>query len=77
MLVCSCNMKGMQLQATTVFKLCLGCPAVVRFDPGMENGLLAAAQIAFRSCGTDSLAGNKSIRYGPSPANVVSLVILL
>ncbi len=44
----------------------------MRFDPGTENGLLAAAQIAFRSCGSDTLAGNKSIRYGPSPANVVS-----
>lgn len=47
----------------------------MRVDPGTENGLLAAAQIAFRSSGTDSLAGNKSLRYGPSPANVVSFVL--
>ena len=47
----------------------------MRVDPGTENGLLAAAQIAFRSSGTDSLAGDKSLRYGPSPANMVSSYI--
>ncbi len=39
-------------------------------DHGTENGCAAAAQIAFRSTGSDSLAGDKSARYGSSPANV-------
>ncbi len=45
---------------------------MLRCDHGTENGSTAVAQIAFRSNGSDSLAG-KSVRYGSSPANVVSV----
>ena len=49
----------------------VGCPTQIRADLGTENGLVAATQICFRSTGTDSLAGSKSVCYGTSPANVV------
>ena len=45
---------------------------LIRMDHGIENGLVGTTQIGFRACGTDSLAGPNSIRYGTSPANVVS-----
>ena len=51
---------------------CIGCPTLIRMDHGTENGLVGTTQIGFRACGTDSLAGPNSIRYGTSPANVVS-----
>ena len=35
----------------------VGCPTVLRTDHGSENGLVAAAQIAFRRDGADALAG--------------------
>ena len=41
-------------------------------DHGTENGLAAAAQIAFWRYGTDALAGEKSVHYGTSSANSVS-----
>ncbi len=44
---------------------------MLRMDCGTENGLAATAQIAFRRDGADSLAGDKSARYGTSPANIV------
>ena len=50
----------------------VGCPTLVRMDHGTENGDVATAQIAFRSLHDDSLSGANSIRYGKSPANVVS-----
>ena len=46
---------------------------MLRMDLGTENGLAAAAQIAFRRDGADALAGEKSVRYGTSPANSVCL----
>ena len=48
-----------------------GCPTLIRADCGTENGLVAAVQYGLRSSGDDSLAGEKSFRYGTSPANVV------
>ena len=50
----------------------VGCPTMLRMDHGTENGLAAAAQIVFRRDGADALAGEKSVRYGTSPANSVS-----
>ena len=52
----------------------IGCPTCIRADCGTENGLVAAVQYALRSYGDDSLAGEKSFRYGSSPANVVCLL---
>ena len=46
-------------------------------DHGTENGLVATSQIAFRSQHTDSLCGVNSVRYGASPANVVSTLAAL
>ena len=43
----------------------------LRVDPGTENVQMAAVQCALRSGHTDELAGDKSIRYGSSPANIV------
>lgn len=43
-------------------------------DYGTENGLIATTQIMFRSQHSDDLSGANSIRYGKSPANVVSLL---
>ena len=54
------------------FVLCVGCPSVVRCDPGTENYLLAKAQVALRLCHGDGLAGERSFIYGPSSVNVVS-----
>ena len=50
----------------------VGCPTVLRMYHGSENGLAAAAQIAFQRDGADALAGEKSVCYGTSPANSVS-----
>ena len=63
--------------ATLNIYMLSGCPAIVRIDHGTENGLLAAAQIGFRSSCTDEYAGRKSVRYGSSPANVVGVMIML
>ena len=41
-------------------------------DHGTENGLIATTQIMFRTQHSDDLSGANSIRYGKSPANVVS-----
>ena len=46
-------------------------------DRGTENGLVATTQIAFRSQHSDGLNGGNSIRYGASPANVVSCMHLI
>ena len=43
-----------------------GCPAIVRIDHGTENGLLAAAQIGFRSSCTDDYATSSGCRLSPS-----------
>lgn len=50
----------------------IGCPALIRMDHGTENGLIGTTHITFRSQHTDNLSGANSIRYGKSPANVVS-----
>ena len=38
-----------------------GCPRVIRIDHGVENGLIAEAQIALRMNDSDNLAGAGSI----------------
>ena len=53
--------------------LFLGCPRVVRTDPGTENVLLASLQCTLRRDGPDELAGNASHRYGKSVFNQVPL----
>ena len=52
--------------------ICIGCPALIRMDHGTENGLVGTTHITFRAQHTDNLSGANSIRYGRSPANVVS-----
>ena len=47
-----------------------GCPAVVRLDRGTENVKIAAVQYTFRE---NHGAGDKSFRFGTSPANIVSI----
>ena len=53
----------------------LGCPSVIRMDKGTENVLVAAVQYALRSSHDDTFAGDKSFRYGSSPANIVRNMI--
>lgn len=48
-----------------------GCPSVLRMDKGTENVKVAATQYAFREGQNDAFAGNGSIRFGTSPANIV------
>ena len=50
---------------------------MIRCDCGTENTLIAEAQAAMRANHTDTLAGDKSVRFGTSPANVVSTVYCL
>ena len=45
-------------------------------DKGTENNRLAQVQVAFRTNHSDELADEKSVRFGTSPANVVSIIIL-
>ena len=49
----------------------LGCPSVIRMDKGTENVCVAAVQDAHRASHEDTFAGEKSFRYGTSPANIV------
>ena len=46
-------------------------------DRGTENSQVAAVQYAFRESHSDSLAGNRSFRFGTSPANIVRIWILI
>ena len=59
------------------YKTCTGCPSVVHMDKGTENNKLAQVQCAFRTGNSDELAAEKSIRFGTSPANIVSMHVLL
>ena len=43
----------------------------MRFDRGVENSLIAEAQVALRMNHSDNLAGAGSVRYGSSPTNSV------
>ena len=49
----------------------LGCPQVIRIDKGVENSKLAEVQIALRMFHRDCHAQERSVTYGPSPANSV------
>lgn len=40
-------------------------------DKGTENVKVAATQYGFRETQNDAFAGNRSIRFGTSPANIV------
>ena len=46
-----------------------GCPILLRTDCGTENGVMAGMQCYFRQNGRDAFAGEKSHKYGSSPAN--------
>lgn len=50
--------------------LIIGCPTVMRGDPGTESGLVATAQLSFRSQHNDDFAC-KSFIYGRSVSNSV------
>ena len=54
-----------------------GCPAVLCMDCGTENSKVAAVQYAFRELHNDSLSGERSFRFGASPANIVRLEKML
>ena len=41
-------------------------------DRGTENTKIAAVQFSFREDHSDEYAGTRSIRFGTSPANIVS-----
>ena len=43
----------------------------MRFDRGVENSLIAEAQVALRMNHSDNLAGAGSVWYGSSPTNSV------
>ena len=47
----------------------LSCRILLRTDCGTENGIMAAMQSYFRQDGADVFAGEKSHKYGSSPAN--------
>ena len=42
-------------------------------DRGTENSRVAAVQYAFREFHADNLAGDRSFRFGTSPANIVRI----
>ena len=59
-----------------VYCICIyvGCPTVIRLDRGTENVKMAAVQYAFRENHLDELSGEKSFRFGTSPANIVNIL---
>ena len=70
---------GYMLQQATVMHapnstIYIGCPRVIRADKGTENVRVAAVQYALRREHDNSLAAEKSIRYGSSPANTVHII---
>lgn len=77
-LQCVHQVGGMTLVSVVIILLlsmsmCSGCPTVLCMDRGTENSRVAAVQYAFRESHTDSLAGNRSFRFGTSPANIVRI----
>ena len=48
----------------------LGCPKILRTDPGTENSIVV--QPALRHNASDSFAGSNSHCYGKSPSNQVT-----
>ena len=50
-----------------------GVPRCIRMDRGTENRLIEDIQISFRADHTDSMAGEKSVLYGSSVHNQVSI----
>ena len=51
----------------------LGCPMIIRADPGTENVEVAAMQAYFRRYGQDDYASTNSFIYGKSIRNQVNL----
>ena len=47
---------------------------MIRLDKGSENVRITAVQFAFRESHSDYLSGEKSFRFGTSPANIVSII---
>ena len=48
-----------------------GRPSILRMDHGTENSFIGAIQYSMREDGQDPFSGERSIRYGTSPANIV------
>ncbi len=46
-------------------------------DHGTENSVVGAVQYAMRVDGHDAFSGERSIRYGTSPANIVCHDIMI
>ena len=61
------------LKTALLCDLLLGCPRVVRTDPGTGNVLLASVQCTLRRDNNDDLAENASHRYGKSVFNQVTM----
>lgn len=49
---------------------------MIRMDRGTENTKIAALQYAFREFDDDEFAGEKSVCYGTSPANIVCILAI-
>ena len=52
----------------------IGFPQKVRLDRGTENTLIAQCQVALAMCHEDDQESARSVQYGSSPANSVSVV---
>ena len=51
-------------------------PRRIRMDRGTENIMIEDVQVAFRTGHTDDMAGEKSVIYGSSTHNQVSVIRL-
>ena len=65
------RLKGQLLALVILLVNITGCPSVLQMDKQTENVKVAATQYAFREGQNDAFAGNGSIRFGTSPANIV------
>ena len=54
----------------------IGCPRIICIDKGTEDVLITESQTAFRLRHDDSLAAEKSVRVGLSPANSVNMCMV-
>ena len=52
---------------------CIGFPQRVRLDKGTENTLIAQCQIALSMCQLSEQDSARSVQYGSSPTNSVSM----
>ena len=71
-----CKVSVFYNYVSILFILFAGIPSLVRADRGTENSIIAFVQPTLRSQHSDSLAGDKSFRYGKSTSNQVSYKLL-